>query len=127
MLKILWEEYVDEFSVSYENQGEYTLVRVAGDLTLATTHELSNALNSAAAQSGSHRFILDVGEVAAVDSNGLAALVSAYQTARANEGFVRLLNIRAGLLETLYFTRLEKLFPRFSTAEEALASSEAGF
>jgi anti-sigma B factor antagonist len=125
VLVILWEDNVDEFSVSYENKDEYTLVRVSGDLTLATTHELTKALNNAAAESGAHRFILDMGEVAAVDSNGLAALVGAYQTANANDGFVRLLNIRAGLLETLYFTRLEKLFPRFTTVEEALASSEA--
>jgi anti-anti-sigma factor len=116
---------MDEFNVTCENQGEFVLVRLAGGLTLATTHEFSDALNTAAAQSGAHRFILDVADLAVVDSNGLAALVSAHQTATSHEGYVRLLNVRAGLLETLYFTRLEKLFPRYTSLEDALTGPEA--
>lgn len=112
---------MDDFTATFTDHGAYVHVKLFGSLIMSTAHMLSDVLNAASAGTGKHCFILDVGALSSTDSSGLAALISAYKTASQNGGYLRLLNMRAGLMETIYITRLEQILPRYKSIEEAVA------
>jgi anti-anti-sigma factor len=77
---LLSAEMPDHFSVQRSQSGEATVVRVAGELDLATSPELEHELAQAlAATSGP--VIVDLRELEFIDSTGLRVLVKAHQQA----------------------------------------------
>ena len=68
------------------------------------------------------QIVLELGEVAYMDSAGLGALVGLYTSARNAGGDIKLANLSPRLRDLLQLTRLYSAFEVFDTAEEAAAA-----
>ena len=85
----------------------------------------NEAVSKAQQESRGFRAIIDLSAVSAVDSCGLGMLVSLLKQAKQHDGYVHLVGVSAGLLELLYHSKLDHVFPRFESIDAALASGEA--
>ena len=70
----------------------------------------------------SRQLVLELGEVAFIDSGGLGALVGLYSSARTAGGDIKLANLSPRVRDLLQLTRLYSAFEVFDTAEEAAAA-----
>jgi anti-sigma B factor antagonist len=68
------------------------------------------------------RIILNMVEVAYIDSTGLGALVYLAGTARKSKSLIRLLSMNRRNLELLITTKLETIFEHFSEEQDAVNS-----
>lgn len=75
----------------------------------------------------SRQIVLDLGEVASIDSGGLGTLVGLYISARNASGNVKLARVRGRPDEILHVTRLVNVFELFDGVEQAVASFHTGF
>jgi anti-sigma B factor antagonist len=66
--------------------------------------------------------VLDLGEVAFVDSSGLGLLVRLLNRTRTSRGDLKLCAVRAPIAEVLRVTRLGTIFESYATAAEAIAA-----
>lgn len=114
---------MEHLRASYRVAQGHIVMRLNGSLTMLTMDQFKRAVDEATSSTGLWRFVIDVRGSDFIDSNGLGALLAASKRAQANGGYIRLLNVSAGLQETLRITRLEKVFPHYRTLEEALSSS----
>ena len=71
---------------------------------------------------GNPRLIINLEQVAQLDTSGLTALVTAHLTASKRGGALKLVNPSARVRELLHITRLDTLFQLFDTEAQALAS-----
>jgi anti-sigma B factor antagonist len=71
---------------------------------------------------GRRQLVIDMGDVAFIDSSGLGALISALKVLRANGGDLKLANLSEPVWGVLEITRLLRVFDTFPTAEAALDS-----
>ncbi len=69
--------------------------------------------------SGADRVVLDLANVAFIDSRGLATLVSIFKV-RATGGILRLANVSGQVEVLLTLTRLNTLFPAFGSVDAAI-------
>jgi anti-anti-sigma factor len=113
----------DDFELTTEMRprgaGEVAVVRVTGDLDMATSDALATELASEACR-GSGGVVLDLTEVPFMDSSGLrAALVSVEELDCPLAAVVRPGSAIARLIEV---TEVEGLLPSYPTQEEALGA-----
>ncbi len=70
----------------------------------------------------SRQIVLELGEVAYIDSAGLGALVGLYTSAQNAGGDIKLAKLSPRLRDLLQITRLYTVFEVFATAEDAAAA-----
>ncbi|MGA2096775.1 MAG: STAS domain-containing protein [Candidatus Acidiferrum sp.] len=70
----------------------------------------------------SRHIVLDLGNVARIDSSGLGTLVALYASARKIGGDIKLANLGKHIKEALQITRLVTVFDIFDKTEDAVAS-----
>jgi anti-sigma B factor antagonist len=80
---------VPSLDLEIERRADWTVVRVAGDVDLATADELRRALH-ATVDRGQVLVVVDLGGVAFLDSIGIGVLVSGLKRARSAGGDLRL-------------------------------------
>ncbi len=96
------------------------VLRLVGELDVATSGELRAHLEPALA--GTVRgVVLDLEEVAFVDSSALRELIRVQAAVQAGEGVVVLVAPRPAVQRLLELTGTAELFARAATREEALA------
>ena len=94
-----------------------TVVRVRGELDLATAPQLDEALGGI--DPGGH-VVVNLSEVGFLDSSGLAVLLQARQRLGAADGAeLRLVVSRPSILRVLEVTGLMAVFPVFDTLGDA--------
>jgi anti-anti-sigma factor len=71
----------DEFTCHVERAGEDTVLRLAGELDVATAPQLRAAIDAARPRRGT--LVLDVAQLSFMDSAGLHLLLDAHAAARA--------------------------------------------
>ena len=64
-------------------------------------------------------FILDLQNVAFIDSAGVGALVGIYRSLHAHGKFLCLINLQHNLMKVLQISEIEHLFPIFPSLDEA--------
>jgi anti-sigma B factor antagonist len=108
----------DAFQVVVESRAEGpTIVRVSGDLDLATVPELERALAAYPVEDG---LVLDLSECAFVDSSCVRLLVDiARETAEAG-GKAAVVATEPGVLRILEITALDTLMSVHASVDEAL-------
>lgn len=102
------------------------LVKLKGKITLG---EASQALRATVEQlcgDGMPNVVLNLAEVPFIDSAGLGVLTMGYSAAKAAGGMLKVAAAQERVKDALEITRLTRLFPLYSTPEEALASFASG-
>src|SRR5262245_16578826 len=96
---------------------ECSLVQARGEIDIATSPRLSDALLVAADHSP--RVVVDMREVTFVDSTGLNVLVSGLHHARGHQGELALVGPAGIVRNALHVTGLHRLFVIRDSVEEA--------
>ena len=96
------------------------VVRLTGRLDLLSAGNVRRRLDEAVA-SGQARLVVDLGEVASIDSSGLGALIGALKTARQAGGDLRIARPGEQARMVLELTTLDRVLRPYDTVDEALA------
>ena len=94
-------------------EGRITVGSEAGVL-----REKIAALNAA----GTRNIVLDMAQVAYIDSTGLGALVMCATSLRKNQGNLKLLNLDRRSIDLLVMTKLDTIFEIFNDEQDAVNS-----
>jgi anti-sigma B factor antagonist len=114
-----------EFSVSQKSVGSYSLVEVRGEIDVFSAPGLKDAL-TALIDSGAPAVIIDLSQVAFLDSTGLGALVAARSEATDKGGRLPIVCDLERILKLFRITGLESHFeihPSVDAAVQALDSA----
>lgn len=96
-----------------------TVVAPTGRLDVAGAPALKDAI-SEALKNGKPRVVLDLEGVSFVDSTGLGSVIAALKQIRSSQGDLRLAAPNQQVRVVLELTTLDRVFPYYSTVEEAL-------
>jgi anti-sigma B factor antagonist len=99
--------------------GGIPVLRLRGRLTLGEGSRALRACITDIAAEGHKNLLLDLGGVSYMDSSGLGALVSGYNTLKGSGGVVGLFNVPKRIESLLEMSRLTTLFPVFASEKEA--------
>lgn len=101
-----------------------TVVEVGGEIDVYTAPSLRDHLVGLI-NSGNHQLVVDLAGVDFLDSTGLGVLVGALKRVRENGGSLLLVCTQERLLRIFRITGLAKVFPIFSSIEDAVASQDS--
>jgi anti-sigma B factor antagonist len=107
-----------ELEIKVTKSGESCVVALEGEIDVYTAPRLRDTLVEAITGQCAH-VVVDLEQVAFIDSSGLGVLVGALRRAKEREGTVRLVCTREGILKIFRITGLDQVFPIFSSLEEA--------
>jgi anti-anti-sigma factor len=96
-----------------------TVVAPTGRLDVAGAPALKDAI-SEALKSGQAKVVIDMEGVSFVDSTGLGSVIAALKQIRGSQGDLRLAAPNQQVRVVLELTTLDRVFPYYSTVEEAL-------
>ncbi len=100
-----------------EQEGTCVLV-LDGEVDVYTAPSLREALIEQI-ESGCADIVVDMEKVGFIDSSGLGVLVGGLRRAKERSGSIRLVCTRESILKIFRITGLDKVFPIFTTVEEA--------
>ena len=105
-----------EVKVERSSDGSATVVRVDGDLDMATSPELVEALEGA---DPGKRTVIDLSGCTFLDSSAVRVLIATARAAESAGGDVSLVTKDAGLLRVLEIASLDAMLPVHETVESA--------
>ncbi|XRQ13612.1 STAS domain-containing protein [Actinomadura welshii] len=103
--------------------GGRTVVRLRGELDIASSEELRRHLDEARREHGEH-LVLDLAGLEFMDSGGLSVIVACYKAATAAGGGLTLAAPRPLIRRTLAITGLHRRIPVTATLEEAITQPD---
>src|ERR1044071_2318061 len=101
------------------------IIDLSGRLTIGEPVLLLRETLRVQVNDGARNFILNLGDVAYIDSSGLGELVSAYTTVRNKQGDVKLLNLTAKAKDLLQMTKLLTVFDVYDEEAKAVSALRA--
>ena len=106
--------------------GDVTVVTITGDITLNKGGDvlLKDKIQSLL-QQGRKKILLDLGQVAYVDSAGLGQLVQVFATTKHHGGVLKLVNLTKRLKDLLVVSKLLTVFESYESEPDAIASFAA--
>ncbi len=113
---------MSQLSIKDRTIGEVTILDLSGKITIG---EGSVQLREAVRRlldDGKKKILLNLGEVAYVDSSGIGELVSSYTTTNNQGGQLKLLNLTKKIQDLLMITKLLTVFETFDSEASALES-----
>jgi anti-sigma B factor antagonist len=99
-----------------------TILDVSGKLTIGNGAQLLKDKSESLLFQGRNRVIVNLADVAYIDSGGLGQLVACYTTHARAGGRLKLLNVNAKNYDLLSITKLVSVFDTFDTEREAIES-----
>lgn len=93
---------------SVENQGDWAVVKLGGEVDLSWSQQARKAVLDALGQSS--KVAVDLSRVSYIDSSGIAALVEGFQNARGKGQEFVLVQVSDAVLAVLKLARLDKVF-----------------
>jgi anti-anti-sigma factor len=93
------------FNVTGDEQGEWVVLRVSGELDLVTSPALRQRVHDAVAE-GRHNLVLDLSDVYFCDSSGVGVLISSRRLLRSCQGDLRLILPARGAAEGSHVNRV---------------------
>jgi anti-sigma B factor antagonist len=113
-----------DFSVDVDDLERWAVVRVHGDVDVATAPRLREHLVGLVAD-GRPLIVLDLDGVDFLDSTGLGVIVGALKRARTHGGDLRIVCTRPRLRKVFELTALDRALPLSSSAEDAVEAAAA--
>ena len=107
-----------ELDIQSETEDGICLVTLEGEVDVYTAPRLKEALIEQI-ESGCVNVLVNMEGVGFIDSSGLGVLVGGLRRAKERSGTIRLVCTRENILKIFRITGLDKVFPIFSTTEEA--------
>jgi anti-sigma B factor antagonist len=95
------------------------VVRPQGRLNMVAAPGLKAAIGELI-QAGSSRVVVDLSEVAFIDSSGLGALIAGLKTARQARGDLRIVGVADQVAAVLRLTNLDRVLRSHDTIEAAV-------
>lgn len=111
--------------IEVERRNEVVVIRLEGELDALAGPALEDAANEAIA-SGARRCVIDLSEATFIDSIGVGALIRAHRSAAARGGAVCIAGPSGMIAQLIEVTQLDRVFPVFSTVDEAEAAPNPG-
>lgn len=102
-----------------DQQSGVTVVQLKGRLDMLSAAEVKRALGEYVA-AGQRRLIVDLAQVAFIDSSGLGALIGGLKAARLAGGDMRIASPTEQAIVTLRLTTLDRVLKPYASLEEAL-------
>jgi len=112
-------------SVSERENGQVTIVDVAGNLTQGAAVDALRDKVGSLLQQGRKNVLVNLNAVSYMDSSGLGMLVATYTTAQRQGGALKLLNLTKRLHDLLIITKLSNVFDCFDDEATAVRSFSA--
>ena len=107
-----------ELDIRVERDGATCVVTLQGEVDVYTAPRLKDTLVEAI-EDGCAYVIVNLEDVAFIDSSGLGVLVGALRRAKERSGAIRLVCTKESILKIFRITGLDKVFPIFSSAADA--------
>jgi len=104
-------------------RGPRTVVVVGGEIDVYTAPKLREQLIDLVSN-GQYHLIVDMEGVEFLDSTGLGVLVGGLKRVRAHEGSLHLVCTQERILKIFRITGLTKVFPIYSSVDEAVAATD---
>jgi anti-sigma B factor antagonist len=108
-----------DITVAVDDLEGWTVVRVSGDVDVATAPRVRERL-IALVSDGRSRMVLDLDEVDFLDSTGLGVIVSVLKRVRSAGGDLRLVCNRPSIRKLFEITALDRTMPLSESAEAAV-------
>jgi anti-sigma B factor antagonist len=109
-----------ELQLATRHEGDVSVVSAQGEVDVFTAPGLDTELDALIA-AGSARLVVDLSEVAFLDSTGLGVLVKALKHAREAGGWLHLVVTSDRIRKIFEITGLDASIPIFDTAQDAIA------
>ncbi|HUK91114.1 MAG TPA: STAS domain-containing protein [Blastocatellia bacterium] len=111
-----------QLSIKERSAGDITILDLSGKVTIGEgSVELREKVRTLL-EEGKKKILLNLGDVAYVDSSGIGELVSSYTTANNQGGQLKLLNLTKKIQDLLMITKLLTVFETFDNEQAAIAS-----
>lgn len=107
-----------ELEITAEHDGSNCRLAVKGEVDVYTSPMLKSHIVDAV-DAGCVDLVIDLEGVGFIDSSGLGVLVSGLRRVKEQDGSMRIICTKDGILKIFRITGLDKVFPIFSSAEEA--------
>jgi anti-sigma B factor antagonist len=102
--------------------GSTTLLQLKGTMVIGKDPEVVTAKVQSLVEAGETQIILDMGEVAYLDSTGISALIRCHISSTRRGAALKLLHLTKRVYDVLQITRLSSVFEIYDDQEKALAS-----
>ncbi|MDZ4655624.1 MAG: STAS domain-containing protein [Coriobacteriia bacterium] len=107
-----------ELDISTEREDGVCRMTLKGEVDVYTSPQLKQELVDAV-EDGCINLLIDFEQVGFIDSSGLGVLVSGLRRVKERSGTLRLVCTKENILKIFRITGLDKVFPVFSSMEEA--------
>lgn len=107
-----------ELDISTENTGPSCTISLKGEVDVYTSPRLKQELVDVS-DAGCSNIVVDLEGLEFIDSSGLGVLVSGLRRVKERGGTLRLVCTKDSILKIFRITGLDRVFPLFSTIEEA--------
>jgi len=113
---------MSQLNLKERQEGDVIILDLSGKITIGEgSVQLREAVRKLLDE-GKKKILLNLGDVAYVDSSGIGELVSSYTTTNNQGGQLKLLNLTKKIQDLLMITKLLTVFETFDNEQAALAS-----
>src|SRR5215470_10430933 len=113
---------MSQLTIKDREAGDVTILDLSGKITIGEgSVQLREAVRRLLDE-GRKKILLNLGDVAYVDSSGIGELVSSYTTTNNQGGQLKLLNLTKKIQDLLMITKLLTVFETYDNEQSALTS-----
>lgn len=108
--------------IHVEKRNGISIFRIVGDIDMDTSPDIKKTFSRLMANKSKSKIVINLKEVAYIDSSGLATLIEILKILRASESRLKLTNLSDKVKGLFEITKLDKLFDISAEEENALNS-----
>lgn len=114
------EAIVIDLEIGSSTLGEWTVLKLDGEVDIYTAGKLREAVNEAV-EAGNYRLAVNLADMEFMDSSGLGVLIAALKRVKEHEGELVLVSPRDQMRRILNLTGLDKILTIRQSLDEATA------